>query len=233
MFATKYVVAIPLLLLSGCAEAQPDLRTAVQMSAKSTVQIQVKANKNDKTFQSLGTGWLWRDQNIVITAKHVIVPRPDPEEETIGRYAEIKVIFPDGKSAIANNIKVSNRNDIGMIFLNKDDLKDAKRSLLIIHDSNPELGEELCGIGFGLGIQYHAFFGRVSSTSNPNRFIMSAEINPGHSGAAVIDNNGRVIGIAISKMIGNAYEDPPYPVLGINHFIPAKTLSAELNRLLN
>ena len=131
----------------------------------------------------IGTG---DRSNHLVTAAHVIT-----------RATEIEIVTEDGMRHAAAVIAVDNQRDIAILETK------LKRRPIMLRLTDPAIGEHGCAIGnsFGLGLSISC--GVVSAIHrrqvgfNPiEDFVQTdAAINPGGSGGALVDADGRLIGM--------------------------------------
>ena len=131
----------------------------------------------------IGTG---DRSNHLVTAAHVIA-----------RATEIEIVTEDGARHAASVIAVDNQRDIAILETG------LKRQPITLRLTDPAIGEHGCAIGnsFGLGLSISC--GVVSAIHrrqvgfNPiEDFVQTdAAINPGGSGGALVDADGRLIGM--------------------------------------
>ena len=131
----------------------------------------------------IGTG---DRSNYLVTAAHVIA-----------RATEIEIVTEDGMRHAATVIAVDNQRDIAILETK------LKRRPIMLRLTDPAIGEHGCAIGnsFGLGLSISC--GVVSAIHrrqvgfNPiEDFVQTdAAINPGGSGGALVDADGRLIGM--------------------------------------
>ena len=122
----------------------------------------------------------------LVTAAHVIT-----------RATEIEIVTEDGMRHAATVIAVDNQRDIAILETK------LKRRPITLRLTDPAIGEHGCAIGnsFGLGLSISC--GVVSAIHrkqigfNPiEDFVQTdAAINPGGSGGALVDADGRLIGM--------------------------------------
>jgi len=122
----------------------------------------------------------------LVTAAHVIT-----------RATEIEIVTEDGARHAASVIAVDNQRDIAILETK------LKRRPITLRLTDPAIGEHGCAIGnsFGLGLSISC--GVVSAIHrrqvgfNPiEDFVQTdAAINPGGSGGALVDADGRLIGM--------------------------------------
>ena len=142
--------------------------------------------------QGLGSGVIVSDDGYVLTANHV-VEGADPDG--------VKVALPNGKEFTAKVVGTDRPTDVAVLKVDAKDLP-----AIIIADSDKlEIGDIVFAIGnpFGVGRTVTAGiisalgrstpFGRMNDYED---FIQTdAAINPGNSGGALVDAEGRLIGI--------------------------------------
>ncbi|MFI5166071.1 MAG: trypsin-like peptidase domain-containing protein [Thermoanaerobaculales bacterium] len=169
--------------------------------------------------QSLGTGVLISADGLIVTNEHVIEGA-----------AEIKVRFADGKEQEAEAIGSDADADLALLRVAA---KNAPHLPLAAQD-DLMIGETVIAIGNPLGLENTVTVGVLSArdrtVTSPNThrvytdFLQTdASINPGNSGGALVDLDGRLIGIN-TAIIGDAQ--------GIGFAIPAKRVRRVVNDLL-
>jgi serine protease Do len=149
--------------------------------------------------EAWGTGFFINDQGYVITAAHVI-------EEAKRVWIHIPSL---GRSNIhVDIISMCPDADIALLKVTKEDLDSIKKSLgripfLMIGDSDQlQRADPILVLGYPLG-QMHlkSATGIVSGREfleNSSYIQITAPINPGNSGGPLLNNQGHVVGIAIS-----------------------------------
>ncbi len=80
----------------------------------------------------------------------------------------------------------------------------------------PKAGEEVVVVGAPLGLEHTVVTGVVSG-HREQYLQISAPLSPGDSGAPVLDASGRIVGVAVSKIVGVEVE-------GISFAIPVETV---------
>lgn len=141
------------------------------------------------TSQSLGSGFVWSSQGIIVTNNHVV--------EGASR---ITVNFSDGTQVPAKLIGVDPDSDVAVLRV------DAKNLLTAPIGTSADLliGETVIAVGNPFGLSGTVTTGVVSALgrSVPSKdrtftdFIQTdASINPGNSGGPLLNIEGRVIGI--------------------------------------
>lgn len=150
-----------------------------------------------------GSGILVSDDGYVLTNAHVV-----------GGDKNVRVRWSDGIEGIAEVVRVSKNRDVALLKTNPRD-----RSPLALKRGAVMPGQRVYAIGSPSGKQFQ---GTVSSgvisadrVIDGLRFIQSdVSISPGSSGGALLDENGSVIGVAVSAYLNGGER------AGLNMFIP-------------
>ncbi len=172
------------------------------------------------TSQSLGSGVMISPEGLIVTNEHVIEGA-----------AEIKVGFSDGKVIDAEVIGSDADADLALLRVPGK----GRPFLRPAEADDSMIGETVIAIGNPLGLESTVTVGVLSAR---DRTVMSpstrrvytdflqtdASINPGNSGGALVDLDGRLIGIN-TAIIGDAQ--------GIGFAIPAKRVRRVVNDLLH
>jgi Do/DeqQ family serine protease len=139
---------------------------------------------------SLGSGVIVDSSGIVVTNNHVI-----------GEGTEIRVVLNDNREYDAELILKDERTDLAVLRIKPED---GDLVPLPLGDSDAiEVGDLVLAIGNPFGVGQTVTSGIVSAlartrvgVSSYQFFIQTdAAINPGNSGGALVDMNGRLIGI--------------------------------------
>ena len=171
------------------------------------------------TSQSLGSGVLISPEGLIVTNEHVI-----------GGAAEIRVRFADGKSMEAEVIGSDADADLAVLRVPAK----GRPHLPLAEQDDSMIGETVIAIGNPLGLESTVTVGVLSArdrtVTSPSThrvytdFLQTdASINPGNSGGALVDLDGRLVGIN-TAIIGDAQ--------GIGFAIPAKRVRRVVNDLL-
>ncbi|AQX19933.1 Do family serine endopeptidase [Bartonella sp. WD16.2] len=175
-------------------------------------------NRPLRTQSSLGSGVIVDTRGLVVTSYHVIK----------GAH-EIKVALSDGREFESTVILKDEATDIAVLEINS---KDTRFPILPLGNSDVvEVGDLVLAIGNPFGVGQTVTSGIVSAQartrvgiSDFDFFIQTdAAINPGNSGGALIDVNGRLIGIntAIYSRSGGS--------IGIGFAIPVNLVKIVLD----
>ncbi len=148
------------------------------------------------TQSSLGSGVVLTEDGYIVTNYHVIEGAEALKVTIEGEEYDAEVIGSDSSSDIAV-VKAENASDLTPIEIGDSD--------------NLTIGEWVMSIGCPFGLEQSVATGIVSATSRsqildssttsgettiyPNMIQTDAAINPGNSGGALVDSNGKLIGI--------------------------------------
>ncbi|MDF1779497.1 MAG: DegQ family serine endoprotease [Rhizobiaceae bacterium] len=170
---------------------------------------------------ALGSGVIVHSSGIIVTNNHVI----DGADE-------IKVALADGREFPSRLLLKDERVDLAIL---KIDDSDAFASLGYSDSDRLEVGDLVLAIGNPFGVGQTVTSGIVSAlarngvgVSDFGFFIQTdAAINPGNSGGALLDMNGRLVGIntAIFSRSGGSN--------GIGFAIPANMVRAVVDAAMN
>ena len=146
----------------------------------------------DRVENSLGSGVIVSRDGLIVTNAHVIGG---------GRDSEILVMLNDGRKFAAKILLADERTDIAVM---KIEPEGGELPYLRFGDSDAlEVGDLVLAIGNPFGVGQTVTSGIISALAraarglNDNQFFIQtdAAINPGNSGGALIDVNGRLIGL--------------------------------------
>ena len=149
-----------------------------------------QGGKKKKVQNSLGSGVIVESNGVVITNHHVIEGADD-----------IKVVLNDRREFEAKQLGSDERTDLAIL---KIDTEGAMLPSLTFGDSDSlEVGDLVLAIGNPFGVGQTVTSGIISALARTqvgitdySFFIQTdASINPGNSGGALVDMNGRLIGV--------------------------------------
>ena len=152
-----------------------------------------KIDDNEIIAASSGTGFFVSDQGHMITNNHVV-----------DKCKSIKVIY-DGREFDSQVLSVDRINDLAIIKANINPKK-----IYTVSNEDAQLLEDVIVAGYPLGKKVSAAIKATSGTvtalagvgDNYAEFQTDAALNSGNSGGPIIDENGNVIGVAVSKISG-------------------------------
>jgi putative serine protease PepD len=169
-------------------------KTISALVTPSVVSISVKTAAGGGT----GSGSIYRStssMSYIITNNHVV--------EDAATSGTIKVEFADGSEIAATIVGRDRMYDIAVLQVRKGNLP----AIALGDSSKISVGEEVLAIGSPLGLANTVTQGIISalnrpvtagttdSTSYVNAIQTDAAINPGNSGGALVDAQGRIIGV--------------------------------------
>ena len=146
----------------------------------------------ERIQNSLGSGVLVGSDGVVVTNDHVIQGSGE---------AEITVALADGREFPAKIILKDEQTDLAVLRLDADQV--AFPSIAFSDSDGLEVGDLVLAIGDPFGVGQTVTSGIVSALartqvgiSDYQFFIQTdAAINPGNSGGALVDMDGRLVGI--------------------------------------
>ncbi|MBN1550425.1 trypsin-like peptidase domain-containing protein [bacterium] len=153
-------------------------------------------NQRNITRQSLGSGVVIREDGIILTNEHIILPA-----------SKITVTLSNGKEYEADLMGASRRFDLALLKIHSDE---PLPYLVPAESSDLMIGETVIAIGNPFGLSSTVTTGVISAlnrtitfkdahsntTHTYRDFIQTdASINPGNSGGPLLNINGELIGI--------------------------------------
>jgi len=165
-----------------------------------------------ETKDGHGSGFLITNDGYILTNAHVV-----------GDQATVKVKFEQGFSLDGEVVKVNRDFDVALVKVAGNDLP----ALSMGDDEGLQLGEELFAIGtpldedLGQSVTRGIMSGRREFEGR--KYLQTdVSINPGNSGGPLIDENGKVVGVATMKVKGTGIE-------GIGFGVPISVAVEMLN----
>ncbi len=176
-------------------------------------------NRPTERTSSLGSGVIVSTKGYILTNNHVIESAD-----------EIEVALADGRKANAKVVGTDPETDLAVIQINLPNLP-------VIEFGNVEqaqIGDVVLAIGNPFGVGQTVTMGIISALGRHNltdkafeNFIQTdAAVNPGNSGGALVDSNGRLLGIntAIYSQSGGS--------VGIGFAIPVTTVKTVMDAII-
>lgn len=194
--------------------AQPGIPAIVRKLSPSVVTI--------LTDKGLGSGVVWNQDGTIVTDDHVIAGA-----------SQVTVAFADGRRVSGQVIAGDPVTDLAVVKADRSGLPAAQFETAL-----PQVGALAIAIGSPLGFQNTVSAGVISglqrsipgsaqqTRSLVNLIQTDAAISPGDSGGALVDGNGKVIGL------NEAYLPPSTGAVSIGFAIPAETVSQIIPQLL-
>ena len=169
-----------------------------------------------------GSGIIISEDGYIVTNQHVI-----------DSASKLEVVTSDGVSYEATLVGEDTQTDLAVIKIDATGLTAAE----FADSADLQVGDEVMAVGNpgGLQLSSSVTFGYVSALNRPvtnsdtgytvNCIQTDAAINPGNSGGALVDMNGRVVGINSSKIAATEYE-------GLGFAIPSDTVQPIVSDLM-
>ncbi|MGI6254089.1 MAG: S1C family serine protease [Acutalibacter sp.] len=169
---------------------------------------------NTGSLAGEGSGIIISDDGYIVTNQHVV-----------SGASNLEVVTSDGVSYEATLVGEDTQTDLAVIKIDATGLTAAE----FADSGDLQVGDEVMAVGNpgGLQLSSSVTFGYVSALNRPvtnsdtgytiNCIQTDAAINPGNSGGALVDMNGRVVGINSSKIAATEYE-------GLGFAIPSDTV---------
>ncbi len=165
-----------------------------------------------------GTGVAILEEGLIVTAAHVVA-----------RATEVKVRDHKGNQIAAEILAIDGASDIALLRV------DAPTQPIEIAPDRPATGAHVCTIANAFGLDLSITCGIVSANArsgigfNPiEDFIQTdAAVNPGASGGALIDEEGRLVG-----MLSAIFTKESDANAGVNFAVSAELLRARVDKML-
>ncbi|MGW5386059.1 S1C family serine protease [Nocardia sp. NPDC003963] len=200
-------------------------QAVAQQVLPSVVMIEVASNRG----QGEGSGVVLTSDGLILTNNHVAAGG--------GANGEMSVTFSDGSTASASLVGADPVSDLAVIRVRgKTDLKPIELG----SSANLQVGQPVVAIGSPLGLAGTVTTGIVSAMNRPvsttgeggndptvpnpviDAIQTDAAINPGNSGGALVDGQGRLIGIntAIASLGSSGAGGQQSGSIGLGFAIP-------------
>ncbi len=176
--------------------------------------------------QVLGSGVILREDGIIVTNFHVVFEADN-----------INVALWDGRVTQARVIGVDEETDLALLKVDYDNLP-----TLETPDQPLLVGDVVLAIGNPLGLGKTVTMGIVSATGRSDLKVSlyetliqtDAAINEGNSGGALINPDGRIVGIntAVGTLRNRNPNEAPQNAEGISFAIPIETVLSVANTLI-
>ena len=204
------------------------LRRYYGLPPRQNIPDQAGEVEERKLPYGMGSGVIVSENGYVITNHHVVTDDQGNEAD------EILVKLADGREVTAEYIGSDPQTDVAVIKMDEDALP----FVPMANSENLKVGDIVFAIGNPLQVGLTVTMGIVSATGRSDLNILGqsgfenfiqtdASINPGNSGGALVDAEGRLIGIntAIISRTGNN--------IGIGFAIPVNMARKVLLDLVN
>ena len=220
-----------------------DVSGIVEKAMPSVVSIDVRGEQvfsdwfgRTQTYETegAGSGILIGENDteyLVVTNNHVVA-----------NTTQLTVQFIDGETAEATVKGTDSGKDVAVVAIKKEDVKPETKEKIIVAEMGDsdslKVGQGVIAIGNALGYGQSVTVGYVSALNRSvtamdetgktvtveNLLQTDAAINPGNSGGALLDMEGRVIGINESKSVDTSVE-------GMGYAIPISTVKELIQTL--
>ena len=204
----RKIILVLLTLVNTSIAFSQSAKEIAKNSLPSTVSLVME--DNHKQPVSLGSGFIVADGKIV-TNLHVIEG---------AKYGSVFVNGSSKKHKIEGYLAIDKENDLAILSVPS--ISDS--ALPLGNSSMPEVGERIYAIGNPKGLSGTISEGIISGIRNlegKDLIQITAPISPGSSGGPVIDNNGRVVGVAVGTLTSGQ---------NLNFAIPTSTLITLLEK---
>lgn len=196
-------------------------------AANSVVGIEVsqiignKWNKYEKTV-SMGSGIIYSSDGIIVTNHHVIEAAIDSSTGKLSSAFSVKIYFTTDLtqwSYVTELIGYDADNDLAVLRVDATDLQPIEFA-----DSDQlTTGETAISLGSPGGLEYmnsisEGILSGLNRTVTTNTSVIydliqtTAAINPGNSGGALLNSEGKLIGICVIKIASTEYESMGFAI---------------------
>jgi S1-C subfamily serine protease len=195
--------------------APRDISTMISETENSTVTVICDVSK---TRGATGTGWaidasllqVKTDRTAIVTNHHVI-------EQCIGLKGSVSVAKLYKKPKAAEILVFDKKNDLAILEA------DFNMKPLELSENIPWSGYWVMALGSADGFEGSVAFGNILNVTNED-ILITNNISQGNSGGALVDNEGKVIGVVTWGM---NYRKAQYNGAGILDIYCAKILKCE------
>lgn len=218
---------LSLLIFSPIMALSANDSSYIEKVLPSVTSLTIYSSYGHQPHESMGTGFVYNDNGIIITNAHVVK----------GTANKIIATFSNNQNCFATVQGVDDESDIATLKLEPG--CQAPKAM-IGNDEKLKIGDKVIAIGNPLGLSQTVTQGIVSSLhrdgifpDRPSDFIQTdAVINPGNSGGPLINQNGEVIGINTAFITSNP-NDPSPANSGMGLAIPMSTATPIIQQLIH
>ncbi len=218
--STAPTVAVPATAL----DLQQTVINVVQTDQPSVVEITGQNNQGEV----IGSGVVVRSNGYIVTNDHVV-----------NGFSNFMVTLSTGSQVPAQVVGQDPGDDLAVLKISGSNL----RVITFASSGSVQVGEFAIALGNPLGLEQSATFGIVSALNRTadegqsgtgavltGLVQTSAPINPGNSGGALVDLQGKLIGI---PTLGESNSQTGGQADGIGFAIPASRVSYVVNQLIS
>ena len=187
--------------------------------------------RNTSTTTSSGSGIIISTDGYILTNNHIVSSSSNSSFYSLGEASSVKVyLYEDDTHYDAKIIGTDEKTDLAVLKIEKSDLTSAE-----LGDSDSiKVGEFAMAIGNPMGLQSSVTCGVISglnrniktSDATYNVIQTDAAINSGNSGGALVNADGKVIGVNTLKISSTGVE-------GIGFAIPINSTKKVYEDLIN
>ncbi|UQU62633.1 trypsin-like peptidase domain-containing protein [Couchioplanes caeruleus] len=229
--AGAVVTAMTAALLAGCSDDAPSPAAAPSQSsaaaAADTGIVDVVSAVEPSvvtitTGEGLGSGVIYRADGVIVTNAHVV-----------GSADRVQVSFADGTQVPGQVTGSDDLTDLAVVKVGRNGLP-----TVTVRQELPRQGETALALGSPLGFENTVTKGIISGvgrqipgSATSGRPLVDliqtdAAISPGNSGGALVDAQGRLVGV------NEAYIPPSAGAVSLGFAIPASTVVDVTEQLL-
>ncbi len=164
------------------------------------------------TGRASGSGIIISDDGYILTNNHIVATSSSESYYEVSEATKVTVtLFNDETEYEAKIIGTDEQTDLAVIKIEKSDLSKAE----FADSDNIKVGEFAMAVGNPLGMQSSITCGVISAVnrevtdSDGKNFTLiqtDAAINSGNSGGALVNSEGKVVGINTLKLSGTGIE---------------------------
>ena len=188
------------------------VQTCKNINDVSQSTVVVKRNDN-----SHGSGFVISSDGFVLTNFHVIAGNSPSKKEIV------KVVFANGEEYDAKIVRFSKIHDLALLKIEKT----FNQSISVDVLNKSEIYSDVFAVGApkSIDLAQSVTNGMISNErvlSNTRLYQLSMSINFGNSGGPLVDKNGNLQGVLVSKLVG-------YSTEGIGFAVPSSIICKSLN----
>lgn len=164
------------------------------------------------TATATGSGIIISEDGYILTNNHIVSTSSSEAYYSVSEATKLTVtLFNDEKEYEAKIIGTDQQTDLAVIKIEKDNLAKAE----FADSDSIKVGEFAMAVGNPLGMQSSITCGVISAINREvtdsegkkyNLIQTDAAINSGNSGGALVNNEGKVVGINTLKLSGTGIE---------------------------
>ncbi|PRY20167.1 S1C family serine protease [Pseudosporangium ferrugineum] len=228
--AATMAAAVTVAVSAGCTDDSPEAAPAASASAAAAqpdaivdvVSAMEPSVVTIHTGEGLGSGVIYRADGVIVTNAHVV-----------GSATRVQVSFADGTQIPGQVTGSDDLTDLAVVKVGRDNLP-----AVTVRQELPRQGETALALGSPLGFENTVTKGIISGVSRQipasttggrplvDLIQTDAPISPGNSGGALLDAQGRLVGV------NEAYIPPAAGAVSLGFAIPASTVVDVTDQLL-